>query len=107
MSWMDGYLLKTFKMSLILPEVVLVKFIQQIGLMNIFFWDIENQKWYRDSDLKMTLKGLENSSDISNNITYLKCIYINIIVIMINNNLPRFADVDIDVDRILSIKNNQ
>jgi hypothetical protein len=33
---LNGYLLKIFKMLLILPEVVLVKFIQHIGLKEIF-----------------------------------------------------------------------
>src|SRR5277367_6296617 len=33
---LNGYLLKNFRMLLILPEVVLVKFIQLIGLKDIF-----------------------------------------------------------------------
>ena len=32
----------------------------------IGYWDIENQKWYRDTDdVKVALKGLDNSADIS------------------------------------------
>ena len=29
----------------------------------IQYWDIENQKWNRDSDFKVALKSLDNSSD--------------------------------------------
>ena len=32
---------------------------------HIFYWDIENEKWYRSSNLKVALKSLDNSSDIS------------------------------------------
>ena len=31
----------------------------------IEYWDIENQKWEKDSDQKVALKSLDNSSDIS------------------------------------------
>src|SRR4051794_28996000 len=34
---------------------------------NIFHWDIENQKWYKNSNKKFALKSLDNSSDISTN----------------------------------------
>ncbi|POG82369.1 kinase-like domain-containing protein [Rhizophagus irregularis DAOM 181602=DAOM 197198] len=58
---LNGYLLRNFKMSLILPEEALVKFIQLNG------WDIENQKWIRRTNYKAALKSLDNSSDISIN----------------------------------------
>jgi hypothetical protein len=32
---------------------------------HIRYWDIENQEWIRDSDLKVVLKSLDNSSNIS------------------------------------------
>src|SRR5437763_12964468 len=31
----------------------------------IYNWDIENQRWEKDSDQKVALKSLDNSSDIS------------------------------------------
>ena len=31
----------------------------------IYYWDIKNQKWCRVSDIKVALKSLDNSSDIS------------------------------------------
>src|SRR2546421_410033 len=31
----------------------------------IYYWDIENQKWYKISDKKVALKSLDNSSGIS------------------------------------------
>ena len=31
----------------------------------IRFWDIENQKWDREADVKVALKSLDNSSDIN------------------------------------------
>ncbi|EXX51580.1 Bck1p [Rhizophagus irregularis DAOM 197198w] len=33
---------------------------------NIEYWDIENQKWVYESSIKVALKSLENSSNISN-----------------------------------------
>ena len=32
---------------------------------NIEFWNTKNQKWNRESDIKVALKSLDNSSDIS------------------------------------------
>src|SRR4051812_30191208 len=32
---------------------------------DIDFWDIENEIWYRDENMKVALKSLDNSSDIS------------------------------------------
>ena len=32
---------------------------------HIFYWDIENKEWVRNSDFKVALKSLDNSSDIS------------------------------------------
>jgi hypothetical protein len=32
---------------------------------NIYYWDIENQEWIRESDIKVVLKSLDNSSNIS------------------------------------------
>ena len=32
---------------------------------DIYYWDIEDQKWYRSTNRKVALKSLNNSSDIS------------------------------------------
>jgi len=34
---------------------------------SIEFWDIENQEWNRNTDVKVALKSLDNSSNISTN----------------------------------------
>ena len=89
---LNGYLLKIFKMLLILPEVLLVIFIQLNGLKDgFFYWDIKNQKWFRSSGLrKVALKSLDNSSDISTNfldeviIIYINFIYIDCYLYLLN-----------------------
>ena len=47
----NGYLLKNFKMLLILPEEVLVKFIQLIGLKDLFGITILKIKNWRDTKI--------------------------------------------------------
>ncbi|POG79091.1 kinase-like domain-containing protein [Rhizophagus irregularis DAOM 181602=DAOM 197198] len=44
----------------------------------IYYWDIENQKWYREQNDKYALKSLNNSSDICSD--FLNEIYLNDIV---------------------------
>ena len=47
---------------------------------NISYWDIENQKWTRWNNLKVALKSLDNSIDISadflNEVIIIKIIYL-------------------------------
>ena len=63
---LNGYLLKIFKMLLILPEAVFSKIYSAIWPEGyIHHWDIENQKWERGLNRKVALKSLDNSSDIS------------------------------------------
>src|SRR4051794_17975528 len=57
----------------------------------IRYWDIENQKWNRDANIKVALKSLDNSSDISTDflnevikiyvVLYLKNYYLHLLKI--------------------------
>ena len=48
----------------------------------IWYWDIENQKWDKKEDIKVALKSLDNSSDISTNFLDEVIIYKFILVVI-------------------------
>jgi hypothetical protein len=55
----------------------------------IWYWDIENQRWFRNGNMKVALKSLDNSSDIStsflNEVIKIKSRFFLIILYLIIN----------------------